>query len=209
MPVFDHQLGGQSLTLHSTWLPHAPAYRTPTCLSLQSAMSFQTPLATAALQMSTTANRMEEGGVVLYIFVNIVWSYRYMLHDLIRFNTTAHKTLVPCLNYFDLHENLCFLLKTMWKVCKLCVILLVAGRKNHRSSRFRMKWIILWWGRPLVTLLNMWPQRLPSWCNCICFSHYLFSSQRSKAVTDIFLMCEYFPRSVRPFLASHFMQGTY
>lgn len=62
MPVFDHQLGGQSLTLHSTWLPHAPAYRTPTYLSLQSVMSFQTTLATAALYMSTTANRIQEEG---------------------------------------------------------------------------------------------------------------------------------------------------
>lgn len=62
MLVFDRQLGGQSLTLHCTWLPHAPAYCKPTWLSPQSAVSFQTPLAAAALQMSTTANRMEDGG---------------------------------------------------------------------------------------------------------------------------------------------------
>ena len=63
MPVFDRQLGGQSLTLHRTWLPPAPAHCTPTCLSLQRAVSFQTPL--AALQMSTTVNRMEEGEAVV------------------------------------------------------------------------------------------------------------------------------------------------
>ncbi|CAB1456658.1 unnamed protein product [Pleuronectes platessa] len=32
MLVFDHQPGGQSITLHSTWLPHTSACRIPTCL---------------------------------------------------------------------------------------------------------------------------------------------------------------------------------
>lgn len=38
----------------------------------------------------------------------------------------------------------------------------LSGRMSQGSSRFRMRWINVWWSRLSVTPLNMWPQTLPA-----------------------------------------------
>lgn len=59
MPVFDHQLR-RSEPHTSQHLVASRSHSTPTCLSLQPAVSFQTPLVTATLQTSTRGWKMEE-----------------------------------------------------------------------------------------------------------------------------------------------------
>lgn len=58
MLVFDHQLGGQSLTLHSTWFSHTLLYHILYPSSLQSVNFFQTALSTATFQISNPPKNM-------------------------------------------------------------------------------------------------------------------------------------------------------
>lgn len=120
-------------------------------------------------------HRKQDGGEACFFRKGVisVYSCSHILQDLIK-PTRKHCNLVSCCyNYFHLHENLCFLLKkkikVVWSMQTLRSVWfwLVGKRMNHRGSRLGKRWIILWWCRQPVTLLNMWPRRRPSWCNCI------------------------------------------
>lgn len=83
MPVFDHQLGGGGdRASHFTapgclTPPHPP---TPTCHSLQSAVSFQTPLATAALQTGWRRSMAQKKKNCKYRPVIQTHAARFILH---------------------------------------------------------------------------------------------------------------------------------
>lgn len=87
MSVFDHQLGGQSLTLHGTWSPRAPAHCTATPPPPQPAVSFQPPSA-LLLHSRNVVNIVESDKQMLGTGVNTITQPTRLLYEFLYFLST-------------------------------------------------------------------------------------------------------------------------